>query len=78
MFVCLDCHSLFTDPEHRVCCHGLETYPYENTDVCPFCGGPYVAADKCDCCNEYIQDKFCEVLGYKICESCFALKELGD
>ena len=44
MFICLDCGSVFDEPEYFYDHHGMETPPYEVYKGCPGCGGAYTDA----------------------------------
>lgn len=81
MYVCLDCDSLFEEPNTY---YG-ETLEYfgapcrECVSGCPSCGGYYQETFKCDQCGEYIVDKYVELSdGTKVCDNCYQVKNITD
>ena len=79
MFVCLDCGRVFEDPIHWEETHGLDTPPYEHFTGCPYCGGAYTEAHRCDCCEEWIVDDYYKTDdGQRYCEDCIRKIRLGD
>ena len=58
MYICLDCGYLFEEPKHYTETHGLDTPPYEQLIGCPKCSGAFVETYRCDCCGEWIIDKY--------------------
>ena len=78
MWICLDCNSLFQDPKHYVEMHNLDTPPYEEYDGCPYCGGAYARAHKCDCCGSWIVGDYIKTDdGKRYCDNCYISIELG-
>lgn len=77
MLVCLECHAIFEEAEQWVERHGLDTPPYEVTYGCPYCGGAYVEAYKCDNCDEWITGDYIKINCDRYCEECYTVYELG-
>ena len=79
MYICLDCGCIFENPRKYVETHGLDLPPYEEWNGCPWCGGAYAETFKCDLCNDWINGQYIEIKnGYKYCEECFQIKEIGE
>ena len=79
VFVCVECRELFEEPGHYVETHNLDTPPYEEWDGCPSCGGAFIEAFKCDCCDEFITDDYIEIEdGKRYCRECCYRRELKD
>ena len=79
MFICLDCGSVFDEPEYFYDFHGMETPPYEIYKGCPGCGGAYTDAITCSICGEYILDEYADVVdGQNICENCYTRRTIGE
>ena len=79
LFVCKDCLKTFEEPEHYIETHGLDTYPYEEWDGCPYCAGAYTKTYQCDGCQEWITGEYIKTEnGERYCESCYMPMELGD
>lgn len=77
-YVCLDCYKLFEEPQHY-----YEDFEHfgnlgrQEFDACPFCGGTYQKAFKCDMCNNYIQDRYIEIIdGTFVCFDCYTIRDL--
>lgn len=53
-YICTECGAKFDyeDRKHVTETHGLDGPPYEEYDVCPFCGGVYEEAKFCKGCGE--------------------------
>jgi formylmethanofuran dehydrogenase subunit E len=80
-YVCLECGEIFD--ENEIDCweetHGLDYGPYEPRSGCPYCGGAYVEAYRCDGCGEYINtETYVEIDDQKYCEGCFTIRRLED
>jgi hypothetical protein len=79
MYTCLDCGKTFDEPKWYKERHGFVSRPYEEFWGCPYCGGNYVSAVKCDGCGEYIADYYIKTKHNKrYCENCYILYQLGD
>lgn len=79
MYVCLECLERFNKPTLMVETHGLDSPPYEEKMVCPYCSGPYTYAYQCDCCDEYIVANYIKTDdGRRYCEHCFVSIDLGE
>lgn len=79
VYICLDCGETFEEPKRYTETHGLDSPPYEEWNGCPSCGGAYVEAYRCDLCNDWINEEYVEIKnGYKYCENCFQIKEVGE
>ena len=79
MFICYECGHTFYEPKHWEEKHGLDYPPYENVSGCPYCGGSFTEAYRCDACGEWIDtDTYVEIGDEKYCENCFTIKSLGD
>ena len=77
-FICLDCNELFDEPSHWEERHGFDYGPFEQMSGCPYCGGSYVNAYKCDECDEWIIGDYIKTAsGQRICENCYSTMELG-
>ena len=77
--MCIECGSVFEDPKYYKETHGLDSPPYEHWSGCPYCGGNYTEAYKCDCCGEYIDcDYFQTDNGDRYCENCITHYKLGE
>ena len=78
MFVCYDCEKTFYEPKIWINTHGLDTPPYERYSGCPYCGGAFTEAYKCDCCDELIVGPYIKLKNEeRICENCYIAYELG-
>lgn len=79
MYICLDCYKLFEIPKKYTETHGLDEPPYEKFTGCPYCGGTYVEAKKCDICNSYITNEYIVTKnGNTYCEDCYNQYKLGE
>lgn len=79
MWVCLNCGHTFSEPKLFVDMHGLDTPPYEEYNGCPQCGEAYTEAYVCDCCGEWIIDKYVKTEdGCRYCSECYFEYDLGD
>ena len=79
MFVCVECGSTFEEPKSWEEKHGLDCGPYENFSGCPYCGGAYVEAHRCDCCGGWItSDSYVKIGDERYCEDCFDIRFLGN
>lgn len=79
MYVCLDCGHTFSDPEHYIDTHGLDSPPYESWNGCPYCGGAYRETYLCDCCGNWIDtDTYVEIGDERYCENCFTICKLEE
>lgn len=79
MYICIECREIFSDPKEYVNRHVPENYLYnERYTDCPYCGGAYVEAHKCDSCGEYITDKYIKVGDERFCEDCVLHYEIGE
>lgn len=80
MYICLDCGCIFENPRKYVETHGLDSPPYEEWNGCPYCGGVYTEARKCDGCEKWIDGEFVEILpSHEVyCDECFELKDIED
>lgn len=80
MFVCCECGEIFSNyirwKEDRGECFGFPTY--EELCGSPCCGGNFVEAFKCDCCDEWITDDYIKVEDKRYCSECYTPMELGD
>lgn len=78
-FICLNCNELFDEPSYWEEQHGLDHGPFEQMSGCPYCGGSYVKAHKCDACDYWIDSKYIKLeSGERICENCYAEYEIGE
>lgn len=78
-FICLDCLETFEHPKQYIETHGLDSPPYEVLYGCPYCGGDYARAYKCDECDHWITGEYIKTAsGQRICESCYRVMDLGD
>lgn len=67
MYECHECGRHFDEPDIVQERHGLDTPPYEEIAVCPYCHGYFEEMSKCEVCGEY----FCNYeLKCGICEDC--------
>lgn len=79
MYVCLDCNATFLEPKHWEECHGFDHGPFEQICGCPYCGGAYTEAQKCDECGEWITSSYIKLhSGERFCEECYTVYELGE
>lgn len=79
LYLCLDCYELIEELKHNIETHGLDSPPYEETDVCPLCGGACSIAIQCDICNEYIQDDYIKIEdGTIVCSDCYVKHDIND
>jgi hypothetical protein len=79
MFICLDCYKVFEEGKYHTETHGLERPPYEHWYGCPYCGGGYATAYKCNKCDEWIVGEYIKTRdGERWCEGCYTQMELGD
>ena len=81
MFVCLHCGKIFEEPEsyveNRGECFGFPSF--ETWSGSPCCAGGYTEAHRCDCCGEWITDRYVKINdSERYCEDCFSIKELDD
>lgn len=79
-YVCLECGEIFSEDEVDTWeeTHGLDCGPYEKRSGCPYCGGAYTEAYRCDGCGEWITGQYIKVDDMRFCDGCFYLMELGD
>lgn len=58
----------------------MDTPPYERWEVCPECNGSSIVdAFECDCCGEYITDKYVATEnGERYCSECYVIKTVAD
>lgn len=79
LLVCIECGNLFESPKVWSETHGLDYGPYEKLSGCPGCGGTYVEARICDCCQQYIDDDYIMTEdGKRYCNDCIYRMKLGD
>lgn len=77
MFKCEECGMVFDEPNIYKEKHGLDAPPYEIFSECPFCGGHFVEAEKCELCGEWNVPReltmgVCDecIYGYKLYKRC--------
>ena len=79
MFVCTECGEVFDEPYYWKEGHGFDYGPFEQWSGCPYCGGSYAEAYKCDCCDEWITGCYVKLKnGERICEECYTTYDLGE
>ena len=79
MYICCECNECFATPKPHVENHGLSTPPYEEYLACPYCGGAYVEAHSCVCCDEWIVGTYIKTVdGDYICANCYTTYEIGE
>lgn len=79
MYLCLDCYELIEELKHNIETHGLDSPPYEETDVCPLCGGYCKEAILCSVCNDYIVDDYIKLdTGENVCNNCYIKCSIDD
>jgi len=77
MYICLDCGYIFTQPQHIVERHGLDTPPFEEYTGCPKCGGAYDYAYMCKYCEAIVPaENFDKVLA--MCNRCISKLDEED
>lgn len=76
MYTCYDCGATFEYPREYIETHGLDTPPYEKYEGCPYCGGSFADAIRCDGCGEYITDEYVQIGDQNYCDGCFELRRL--
>lgn len=77
MFVCKECGELFEDPVYWKERHNLDTPPYEEMCGSPCCYGAFEDAEKCDCCEEYIEGAYIITEDdKKYCKDCYRIVEV--
>lgn len=77
MYLCLDCKNTFEEPKEYIERHGFSHPPYEVFYTCPYCGGNYVEALLCSCCNNWVTGKYIELDDITvICEDCYEIKDI--
>ncbi len=79
LYYCLNCHSLFTYPKLYVEKHGLDSPPYEEIDVCPYCHcSDIVETHNCDVCDNPITGNYVRLSnGMYICDNCYSSENVG-
>ena len=79
MFICVECQNVFDEPKIIEENHGLDAPPYEYFSVCPYCGGAFTEAYRCDYCGDFIADTYIKLNnGERICSECYIAYELGE
>lgn len=79
MYVCIDCGETFEDAKRYIEKHNLDSPPYEEYWGCPYCGGSFTKAHKCEECGEWICGDYIKTTsGHRICENCYNTYELGE
>ena len=78
MFVCIECGAIFENPKEWQETHGLDSGPYEGFSSCPYCGGNYTEAFRCDTCGDWITDGYIKIGNDRYCQDCYEFRELGD
>lgn len=74
MFTCKECGRLFEEPISWVEKHNLDGPPYEVLYGCPFCDGAFDEAEKCDCCEDYIEGEHVMTDDGKLyCKDCYVI-----
>lgn len=83
MFICLECEHIFNEnevatwEEDRGEFWGVSCS--ESMSGCPKCGGDYVKAHRCDCCDEWITNSYIKTEnGKRYCENCYVVMDLED
>lgn len=79
MYTCVECGATFSTPKQYIETHELDAGPYEEWQLCPYCGSSIVKAQQCSICKQWIEDEY--VLldnGTKICENCYSIKHIRD
>lgn len=78
-YICLDCEEIFEKPKLYIETHNLDTPPYEEFYLCPYCGGDYAETYECDECGHWITGEYIKTAsGQRICENCYNTMEIGD
>lgn len=78
-WVCTECSKTFEEPKVYTEQHGFDAPPYETYSACPYCGGPYVYAHICCCCDKVIIGPYLKLAcGERVCESCYIEYDLGE
>lgn len=83
MFVCIECGHVFNEEGASVWTESRGEYwgspCHEEMDGCPKCGGSYAQTYECDCCGEWIVDKYIKTEdGCRYCSECYFEHDLGD
>lgn len=78
MFICLNCNATFEKPICWEESHGLDSPPYEKMSASPCCNDSYTNANACDCCGEFITDKYIKIGHDRYCQDCYETFEIGD
>ena len=78
MYICLECKSIFNEPEKWVETHGLSSPPYESWSGCPYCRGSYAETYQCERCGEWIEGSYIKIDDNRYCEYCYDKYELGE
>lgn len=70
MYICSAYGCEFETPKTIINTYGFETPPYEEIEVCPYCGSEdYSVSGKCISCTETIAE--CD-LEYDLCKDCIS------
>ena len=78
-WICIECNEVFDEPKVYTDSHGLDNPPYEMYSACPYCGGSYVHAHVCYCCDKWIIGPYIMLgSGERVCENCYVTYDLGD
>lgn len=72
MYYCLNCEQETENLQIISEKHGLDTPPYEEFYVCPFCKSEEVIKEiRCAKCDEIITDDFIAIDDKQYCRDCF-------
>ena len=66
-YQCHECDRRFEKPDIVIETHGLDSPPYEEIGVCPYCKGWFEEMHRCEICGEYFTED--ELTG-GVCDEC--------
>ena len=66
-YKCDHCGGEFEEPDIIIETHGLDSPPYEEIGVCPYCKGWFEEMHKCEICGEYYT---ADELTSGVCDDC--------
>ena len=66
-YQCHECDRRFEEPDIVIETHGLDSPPYEEIGVCPYCKGWFEEMHRCEICGEYFTED--ELTG-GVCDEC--------
>ncbi len=80
MLICVECGALFERAKVVFERHGMDTPPYEELFVCPYCESTDIhQSHRCNVCGDWITGSYVETVDdNRICDGCYTKHDVED